>query len=132
MSELKDWDPDLIPTNPSWRALFEAQKAVNDALLSRNRDLLSKAEDDRALIQSLNAQLKERKRDTEREFMLIKRDAIATLRAINLMLLSSLCSDGHWLTHRARNFRLKHIAEICANAISQFDGKSFPSWDDDF
>lgn len=72
------------------------------------------------------------KKSSEQEFRCLKAEIITSLRAIDLCLLASLCTRNQWLTHKARNFRMRHVHQIISNEIDRFGDRKLTNYEDDF
>jgi hypothetical protein len=72
------------------------------------------------------------KKSSEQEFRCLKAEIITSLRAIDLCILASLCTDKQFLTHRARNFRMRHVHQIITNEVDRFGDRKLTSYEDDF
>jgi hypothetical protein len=71
-------------------------------------------------------------KDLQAQFTCFKADAITSLKAIDMCILASLCTENQWLTHKARNFRMRHIHQIILNEVANFGDRRVTSYDDDF
>ncbi len=72
------------------------------------------------------------KKSSQQEFRCLKAELITSLRAINLCLLASINTEKQQLTHRARNFRMRHVNQIISNEIDRFCDRKLTSYEDDF
>lgn len=62
----------------------------------------------------------------------LKAEAIATLKAIDMCILASLNTEKQHLTHRTRNFRMRHVHQIICNEIDGLCDRKLTSYEDDF
>lgn len=72
------------------------------------------------------------KTSSRQKFSCLKAEIVTSLRAINLCLLASINTEKQQLTHRARNFRMKHVNQIISNEIDRFCDRKLTSYEDDF
>jgi hypothetical protein len=127
MSDITDWEPEIKPeTNLEEKYTHELKmnarlildgeklKTQNQKLIRKNASLLSDSED-------LTA-----------KFTCLKADAITTLKAIDLCLLATLNTEKQQLTHRARNFRMRHVHQIICNQIDALCDRKLTSYEDGF
>jgi hypothetical protein len=92
-----------------------------ETLKSQNQDLIRK-----------NASLLRDKKELEAIFTCFKADAITSLKAIDLCILATIPTNNQWLTHRARNFRMRHIHQIILNEVASFGDRKLLTYEDDF
>lgn len=134
--------PSEKTTEINWEEQYEQQLALNQMLIAENQALINKSESKLELDRlqrdcdkfkaSLQATYDNYKKSSEQEFRCLKAEIITSLRAIDLCLLASLCTENQWLTHKARNFRMKHVHQIISNEIDRFGDRKIPNYEDDF
>ncbi len=106
MSDITDWDPEMKPET-NWQQQFESQLRLSNKWLKA-------------------------KESSEKELQSLKAEAIATLKAIDMCILASLNTEKQQLTHRARNFRMRHVHQIICNEVDRFCDRKPTSYEDDF
>lgn len=134
--------PSEKKTEINWEEQYERQLTINQILIAENQALINKSESKLELDRlqrdcdkfkaNLQATYDEYKKSAEQEFRCLKAEIITSLRAIDLCLLASLCTGQQWLTHKARNFRMKHVHQIISNEIDRFGDRKLTSYEDDF
>ena len=149
MSDITDWEPEMI-TAIDWEAQYGRQLSINTVLASENMHLRTQSAEKQGRIDELEATCKvhnqnfemylnkekhsfeDYKKHSQQEFRCLKAEIITSLRAINLCLLASISTEKQSLTHRARNFRMRHINQIISNEIDRFGDRQLTSYEDDF
>lgn len=133
MSETTSQDEDTVI---NWEAQYERQLSINETLIRESVELKKKLANMMGDYDSLKASLQrthaDYKKSSEQEFRCLKAEIITSLRAIDLCLLASLCTENQWLTHKARNFRMKHVHQIISNEIDRFGDRRLTNYEDDF
>lgn len=71
-------------------------------------------------------------KELQGKFTCFKADAITTLKAIDLCIIASLCTQKQWLTHKARNFRMRHVHQIICNEVASLGDRQLITYEDDF
>ncbi|MCX5934382.1 MAG: hypothetical protein NTU99_06275 [Pseudanabaena sp. LacPavin_0818_WC45_MAG_42_6] len=97
-------------------------------LMAQNSQLAQQAIEDKKLIRKLTSDIKE----LQTKFTCFKADAVTSLKAIDLCILATLPTENQFLTHRARNFRMRHIHQIIINEVASFSDRKLTSYEDDF
>ncbi len=152
MSDITDWEPEMI-TAIDWEAQYERELRLKEILGSENMYLRMQLAEKQARTEELEETCKvhiqnfemyrthlnkekqafgDYKKYSEQEFRILKAEIITSLRAINLCLIASVSTEKQALTHRARNFRMRHVGQIIANEISRFGDRQLISYEDDF
>ena len=103
------------------------QETINN-LMTENSQLAQKAIEDKNTIRKLTSDIKE----LQNKFTCFKADAITSLKAIDLCILATLPTENQFLTHRARNFRMRHIHQIIINEVASFSDRKLTTYEDDF
>ncbi len=130
MSDITDWEPNLKPVD--WERQYERQLKINEILIAENNTLLKKNADSENSLSRLQADYTNYKKSSEQQFRCLKAEIITSLRAIELCLIASLRTDDNFLTHRARNFRMRHVHQIIRNEVDRFGDRKLTTYDDDF
>ena len=126
MSEVTDWEPNIDePIN--WENRYNRLFEINKDLYIQKQQLLYKN-------QALEKQNQALIRELQAKFTCFKADAITSLKAIAICIKASIPSEinREFLTHRARNFRMKHIDRIISDQIAQLGDRKLSSYEDDF
>ena len=97
-------------------------------LMAQNSQLAQQAIEDKKLIRKLTSDIKE----LQTKFTCFKADAVTSLKAIDLCILATLPTENQFLTHRSRNFRMRHIHQIIINEVASFSDRKLTSYEDDF
>lgn len=120
----------------NWEAQYERQLSINETLIREAVELKKHLANLQGDYDSLKASLQrthaDYKKSSEQEFRCLKAEIITSLRAIDLCILASLCTEKQWLTHKARNFRMKHVHQIISNEIDRFGDRKLTNYEDDF
>ena len=127
-----------ITTSPSdqdtvinWEAQYERQLTINETLIRESvglkRQLANLQGDYDSLKTSLQRTHADYKKSSEQEFRCLKAEIITSLRAIDLCILASLCTEKQHLTHRQRNFH-----QIIGNEVDRFGDRRLTNYEDDF
>lgn len=120
----------------NWEAQYERQLSINETLIRESVELKKQLANLQGDYDSLKTSLQrthaDYKKSSEQEFRCLKAEIITSLRAIDLCLLASLCTENQWLTHKARNFRMRHVHQIISNEIDRFGDRKIPNYEDDF
>jgi hypothetical protein len=155
MSDITDWEP--LAENPLtdsqsetyWQRQYgkglehienllceleNLKKQVSDyeATREHQRELMIEAANNHRAAQSRVDSLTRDKKQLQDKFTSFKADAITSLKAIDLCILASLCTDNQWLTHKARNFRMRHVHQIICNEVASLGDRKLSSYEDDF
>lgn len=96
--------------------------------MAQNSQLAQQAIEDKKLIRKLTSDIKE----LQTKFTCFKADAVTSLKAIDLCILATLPTENQFLTHRARNFRMRHIHQIILNEVASFSDRKLTTYEDDF
>jgi hypothetical protein len=111
---------------------IEKQLVDYEATREHQRELMIEAANNhraaQSRVDSLNRDLKE----LQDKFTCFKADAITSLKAIDLCILATIPTNNQWLTHRARNFRMRHIHQIILNEVASFGDRKLITYEDDF
>jgi small-conductance mechanosensitive channel len=131
MSEITDWEPiETVATD--YKALFEEQQKINDALVIENRDLSTSEQENSHLICKLRRELHQNKTSSANTFICFKADVLVLLKALELVAIASQRHGEIALNHHVRDMRLEHLQGIITNAIKDFSDRTLSSYDDDF
>jgi hypothetical protein len=121
-----------VTTSPSdqdtvinWEAQYERQLTINETLTRETVELKRQL----ANLQRTHADYK---KSSEQEFRCLKAEIITSLRAIDLCILASLCTEKQHLTHRQRNFRMRHVHQIIGNEVDRFGDRRLTNYEDDY
>jgi hypothetical protein len=122
MSELTDWEPEM----QSATNLIASHIEYSEEIRKLEANLMAI---DTQHARALN-QCKQSYTDT---FNALKDDAITALKAIAICIKASIPNDHsqEYLTHRARNFRMKHIDRIITDQIAKLGDRKLSSYEDD-
>lgn len=131
MSEVTDWEPEMKP-EIDWEAQYERQLRINEILITENHLLKQQSIASENAVRKHHSDYAAYKESSQKKFRILKAEIITSLRAINLCLLASLNTQKQQLTHRARNFRMRHINQIISNEIDRFGDRQLVSYEDDF
>ena len=126
-----------------WEAQYERQLRINEILITENKQI-NKIQDDnleayknesgfyKNRCQTLESDYAAYKESSQERFRFLKADIINSLSAIYLCLVASVNTEKQQLTHRARNFRMRHVNQIIANEIDRYGDRKLISYEDDF
>lgn len=131
MSEITDWEPEMKPET-NWEEQYARQFNINEILVSENHLLKQQSIASENALRKRHSDYDVYKKSSEQEFRCLKAEIITSLRAINLCLLASINTERQQLTHRARNFRMRHVNQIISNEIDRFCDRKLTSYEDDF
>ncbi len=133
MSELTDWEPE-INESFNWKERYEGQLALSNKWLREVSEL--KASYQKLVRENLSLcnQRLDEKKALAQQFTAIQSEAIIALKAIAICINASIPNEHSQerLTHRARNFRMKHIDRIIADQIAKLGDRKLSSYEDDF
>ena len=133
MSQITDWEPNIDePFN--WKERYEGQLALSNKWLREASELKASYQKLAAENLSLCNQIVANKKALAQEFAGIKSEAIIALKAIAICINASIPNEHsqEYLTHRARNFRMKHIDRIISDQIAKLGDRKLSSYEDDF
>jgi len=128
MSELTDWEPDLTPTEINWEANYLAQVELNAKLLVENEELKRASRD----LAYKHISLISENKQYQAKFTQLKADAIVSLKAIDVCILATITTERQVLTHRQRNFRMRHIHQIILNEVASLGDRKLMTYEDDY
>lgn len=111
---------------------FTQQQERINALIAENSKLVTSSIDEGNTLRRLQSDYDSYKKNAEQELRCIKAEIITSLRAINLCLVATITTEKQPLTHRQRNFRMRHVNQIISNEIDRFSDRKIPSYEDDF
>ncbi len=127
MSDITDWEPEM-KSEHDFKSLYAQQVELNQTFVTDNKELRLKNVE---LIKKNALLLSDHKELTDK-FTCLKADSITTLKAIDLCILATLNTEKQHLTHRARNFRMRHVHQIISNQIDAFCDRKLTNYEDDF
>jgi len=134
MSGITDWEPEMREVI-NWEERYNRLFDINEELQLKNQQSLCKIEalekHNQALIRT-NESMARDSRELQANFTCFRADAITSLKAIDLCILASLCTDRQWLTHKARNLRMRHVHQIICNEIASLGDRKLITYEDDF
>jgi hypothetical protein len=128
MSELTYWEPDLTPTEINWEANYLAQVELNAKLLVENEELKRASRD----LAYKHISLISENKQYQAKFTQLKADAIVSLKAIDVCILATITTERQVLTHRQRNFRMRHIHQIILNEVASLGDRKLMTYEDDY
>jgi hypothetical protein len=131
MSDITDWEPEMKP-DTNWQEQYARQLKINEILIAENHSIAKQSIDLGNTLRRLQSDYAAYKKSSEQEHRCLKAEIITSLRAINLCLIASLNTEKQQLTHRARNFRMRHVNQIISNEIDRFCDRKLTSYEDDF
>jgi hypothetical protein len=108
--------------------LIETLQETITSLMAENSQLAQKSIEEKNTIRKLTSDIKE----LQGKFTCFKADAVTSLKAIDLCILATLPTENQFLTHRARNFRMRHIHQIILNELASFSDRKLITYEDDF
>jgi hypothetical protein len=136
MSEITDWEPEMITHEKiNWEERYERLFNINEKLSLENQSLKNqklKAESDWEPLVKTNKFIRSQNAELSDKLARLKAEAIATLKAIDMCILATLNTEKQHLTHRARNFRMRHVHQIICNQIDGFCDRKLTNYEDDF
>lgn len=134
MSDITDWEPEMITHNEiNWEEHYERQLNINEKLILENEKLKTQTQEykETSAQSRIDSLLRDSKELTAK-FTCFKAEAVTILKAIDMCILASLNTEKQYLTHRARNFRMRHVHQIICNQIDVFCDRKLTTYEDDF
>lgn len=147
MSDITDWEPlagkplnvaeyvsSLQPPTDDSQPETYWQRQYGKAL-TQLEEVLFEVEDLKKQVEELsqkNASLLRDLKELQDKFTCFKADAITSLKAIDLCIIATITTESQVLTHRQRNFRMRHIHQIIVNEVADFSDRKLITYEDDF
>ncbi|WP_103666431.1 hypothetical protein [Pseudanabaena sp. BC1403] len=103
-----------------------------EATREQQRELMIEAANNHRAAQSRVDSLTRDIKELQDKFTCFKADAVTSLKAIDLCILATLPTENQSLTHRARNFRMKHIHQIILNEVASLSDRKLITYEDDY
>jgi predicted transcriptional regulator len=103
----------------------------NDEFIESIKQFYEIKKENKELSQKNSSLLRDNKQLQEK-FTCFKADAITSLKAIDLCIIATITTQRQVLTHRQRNFRMRHIHQIIVNEVADFSDRKIVSYEDDF
>jgi hypothetical protein len=147
MSEITDWEPLAGKSLNASDYVLSLQPPTDDSqpetywqrqygkALTQLEEVLFEVEDLKKQVKELsqkNASLLRDIKELQDKFTCFKADAITSLKAIDLCIIATITTQSQVLTHRQRNFRMRHIHQIIVNEVADFSDRKLITYEDDF
>jgi hypothetical protein len=111
---------------------LKKQVADYEATREQQGELMIESANNHRAAQSRVDSLTRNIKELQDKFTCFKADAVTSLKAIDLCILATLPTENQFLTHRARNFRMRHIHQIILNEVASFSDRKLITYEDDF